>query len=395
MSEEFDMAPTRGSNTSGATRLTAPRDQKALLIWGAHADGRLDYFNDYVHKFTGAARKQLSGSRWLRLVHPDDRRLVLRRWIYSVATHAPYECELRIRKHDHSYHWFLMQVRPTPSSDAGCLRWLGTCTELKSDDGSLPAADMATDCLHRIVHDAAWNSCLHQQLGRDVDIAKANEGSDAIAHMLNQPLTAVLGNAQALQAMLNGTATLSELQETVADIVTEVRRAIQMLRNWRVACRGSALQLSLVRINGVVRDAGALLLDDLIANRCVLQLQLARHSPRVRIDTAQMQYALAVLIMNACETMTDVSGEGRRIRVRTLQPSSQRVQIEVVHGKASLQSDALEMLEPLQSTKPHHAPGLGLSICKKIVAAHDGRLEFLADPAHHRAGVRVELPVAS
>ena len=236
------------------------------------------------------------------------------------------------------------------------------------------------------------------RLGRDVDMtadmANANEWSSAIAHMLNQPLTAVLGNAQALQAMLNGTATISELQEAVVDIVTEVRRAIQILRSWRMACQGSELQLSLVRINSVVRDLAALLLDDLIANRCALHLQLARHSPRVRIDTGQMQYALAVLIMSACEAMPDVSAEGRRIRVRTLQPSSQRVHIEVVHGNASLQSDVLKMLEPVQSARLH-APGLGLSICKKIVAAHDGRLEFLTDPAHHGAGVRVELPVAS
>lgn len=268
-------------------------------------------------------------------------------------------------------------------------------TEVKSHEGSLPAASTAADSLQRIVHDAAWKSCLHQQqVGREVDFATVNEGSSAIAHMLNQPLTAVLGNAQALQAMLNGTATLSELQETVVDIVTEVRRAIQMLRIWRMACQGSSLQLSLVRINGVVRDAGALLLDDLIAHRCELQLQLARHSPRVRIDTGQMQYALAVLIVDACETMSDVSAECRRISVRTSQPSARHVHIEVVHGHASLQSEGIEMLEPVQSTK-WRTPGLGLSICKSIVAAHDGRLECLADPAHRRVGVRVELPVAS
>lgn len=389
------MAATSSHQTNDMMRSAALCDELPLLVWQAEADGLLSYFNERVFEYCGATHAELAGSGWLRVVHPEDRQRVVHRWACSLATRAPYEIVFRIRRHDKSYRWFLAQATPKLSPDKGGLRWIGACTEVQNYAGSMPAADPAGTFSPRMFHESTWAPWLHQRaLERVARRATAREASRAIAHVLNQPLTAILSNSQALQGMLNGPASHSELQQTVADIVEEVRRTIQVLRDWRMTLHGTALQLTSVRVNDIVRDAAALLLGDLVANRCELELRLSACSPTVRADAGQMQYALAMLIMNACEAMTDLPVESRRVRVRTFQASVKHACIEVADCGPSVRSGVLRVFEPPQTMRLPGS-GLGMAICKGIVEAHGGRLQFVTGPAPEGAVFRVELPVAS
>lgn len=389
------MAATSGHQTNDVMRRAGLCDELPLFIWQAEADGLLSYFNERVFEYTGATYADLAGSGWLRVMHPEDRQRVVHRWASSLATRAPYEIVCRVRNRDKSYRWFLAQAAPTLADDKGRLRWVGACAEVQRFSGSMPAVDPASTVSPRMFHESTWAPWLHQRaLERVARRATAREASRAIAHVLNQPLTAILSNSQALQGMLNGTAPLCELQQTVADIVEEVRRAIQVLRDWRVTLHGTALQLTSVRINDIVRDAAALLLGDLIANRCELELRLSACSPTTRADAGQMQYALAMLIMNACEAMTDLPVESRRVRVRTLQASAAHALIEVADSGPSVRSGVLRVFESPQTMRLPGS-GLGMAICKGIVEAHGGRLQFVTGPAPEGAVFRVELPVAS
>lgn len=389
------MAATLSRHTSEALQRAGLCDEVPVLIWQANANGLLNYFNQRVYEYSGATHEELVGSGWLRVVHPEDRQRVVHRWAYSLAAHVPYAIELRIRSRNNSYRWFLAQATPTMSQDKRCLGWVGACTEVQRYAAGMPTADQTSTASSRMFHESTWAPWLHQRaLERVARRATAREASRAIAHMLNQPLTAILSNSQALQGMLNGAAQLADLHLALADIVEEVRRAIQMLREWRATLQGSALRLTPLPINDIVRDAAALLLGDLVANRCELELQLSTHSPTVRVDTGQMQYALAMLIMNACEAMTDLPVESRRIRVRTLQTSAGHACIEVADRGPSVRSGVLRVFEPLHPMRLQGG-GLGLAICKGIVEAHGGRLQFVTGPALEGAAFRVELCVAS
>ncbi|HEY0685653.1 MAG TPA: PAS domain-containing sensor histidine kinase [Steroidobacter sp.] len=389
------MAATPSRQTGDATLRAAICDQAPVMIWQAQPDGLLDYFNERVFEYSGNTYEQLVGSGWLRLLHPDDRQRVVHRWAYSLATRAPYEIEFRIRKRDKAYRWFLAQAVPTISADKRHLQWVGACTEVQRYVASLPGADRADSNATRMLHETTWAPWLHQRALEGVARkATAREASRAIAHLLNQPLTAILSNAQALQGMLNGATEPDELNHAVADIVTEVRRAIQVLRDWRVTLQGASLQLSNVRIDDLVRDAAALILGDLIANRCELELRLSPHSPEVSADAGQMQYALAMLIMNACEAMTDLPVEARRIRVRTFQDSVQHACIEVADHGPGVRSAVLRVFEAPPSMRLPGS-GMGMSICKGIVEAHGGRLQLARGLAPEEAVLRVELPVAN
>jgi signal transduction histidine kinase len=347
-----------------------------------------------VFEYSGATHDKLAGSGWLRLVHPEDRQRVVHRWAYSLASRAPYEIEFRIRGRDRSYRWFLAQATPMLAQNPADLRWVGACTEVQRYAGSLPGAD-CENSLPRMFHAGTWAPWLHQrELERVARRATAREASRTIAHVLNQPLTAILSNSQALQRMLDDTTQPPELRQTVADIVAEVRRATQALRDWRLTLQGATLQLTRVGINEIVRDAAALLLGDLIANRCELELQLAPGLPRAKADAGQMQYALAMLIMNACEAMTDLPVESRRLCVRTSQTSTGQVCIEVADRGPGVRSGVLRLFEQPHGMRLPGA-GLGMSICKAIVEAHDGHLRFVTGSALEGAVVRIELPVAS
>lgn len=389
------MAATPSRRTGEAIAHAGLCDEVPLLIWQAEPDGLLSHFNERVFEYSGATHDELAGSGWLRVVHPEDRQRVVHRWAYSLATRAPYDIEFRIRRRDQSYRWFLVQATPTLAQDQSCLRWVGACTEVQRYAASISAAEVAESSAPRMFHESTWAPWLHQRaLERVARKATAREASRAIAHVLNQPLTAILSNAQALQGMLNGTAQLSELNMAVADIVSEVRRAIQVLRDWRVTLQGASMQLASVRINDIVRDAAALLLGDLVANRCELELRLSACSPLVRADAGQMQYALAMLIMNACEAMADLPVESRHIRVRTLQASAEHACIEVADRGPGVRSGVLRVFESPQSLRLP-GMGLGMAVCKGIVEAHGGRLQFVTGPAPEGAVFRVELPVAS
>lgn len=390
---ESPMVATSGQHTSEPIQRAGLCDELPLLIWQAEQNGLLTDFNERVYEYSGATYKQLAGSGWLRLVHPEDRPRVVHRWAYSLATRAPYEIDFRIRNRDRSYRWFLTQATPTISREKACLRWVGACTELERYAASMPAGDPTNTASPRVFHEGTWAPWLHQrELEGVARRATAREASRAISHVLNQPLTAILSNSQALQGMLNSSAEVSELNQVVIDIVEEVRRAIQVLRDWRMALQGASLQLTKVDMNEIVRDAAALLLGDLVANRCELELLLSPRAPVVRADAGQMQYALAILTMNACEAMLDLPIEARRIRVRTLQASAEHAWIEVADRGPGVRSGVLRVFEPPQ-TQRLPGSGLGMAVCKGIVEAHGGRLQFVTVP--EGAVSRIELPVAS
>lgn len=388
------MAATLGRQTSEAPQRASLCDEVPVLIWQADADGLVDHFNERVYEYSGATRDALVGSGWLHIIHPDDRQRCVHRWAYSLATRTPYEVELRLRSHDGTYRWFLAQAVPTIAHDGG-LRWVGVSTEVHRYAAGISIADDSVSAPRGMFHDGTWPPWLHQRaLERVARKATAREASSIISHLLNQPLTAILSNSQALQGMLNGDSQPAELNQTVADIVAEVRRAIRVLREWRVTSQGAGLQLMRVQLNDMVRDAAALLAGDLVADRCELELQLAQRSPEVRADAGQIQYALAMLVMNACEAMKDLPVESRRIRVRTLQDSAERACIEVADRGPGVRSGVLKAFEP-----PHprrlQGLGLGLAICKGIIEAHDGRLQFVTGPALEGAVFRMELPAAA
>ena len=142
-----------------------------------------------------------------------------------------------------------------------------------------------------------------------------------------------------------------------------------------------------------MRDAAALVLCDLVENRCELHLRLSPRSPAVRVDRGQMQYVLAMSIMNACEAMSQLPVDARCILVRTSH-SLEHACIDVADRGPGVRGGVLRVFESPQG-KRLPGTGMGMSICKGIVEAHGGRLQFVRGSALAGMVLRIELPVVS
>ena len=144
------------------------------------------------------------------------------------------------------------------------------------------------------------------------------ELSGSIAHELNSPLSAILNNAQAAQRILaNGQADLGEVQEILNEIVSEDRRAGEVIRRLQLWLKKGEVQRHSLCINEVVQDVLKLIRSELINQNVSVDIKLARDLPSVTGDLVQLQQVLLNLVVNACDAMADCDTPERRLLIRT------------------------------------------------------------------------------
>ena len=205
-------------------------------------------------------------------------------------------------------------------------------------------------------------------------VAMLGELSGSLAHELNQPLTAILSNAQAAQRFLaHSPPRLDKLGEILADIVKSDHRAGAVIQRLRSLLRKEEAQRDPLDINDVVEESLRLMRSDLMNRRVVVNTDLDEALPTVSGDRNQLQQVLLNLVINGCDAM-DGQKEDRRLLVRTRATAQGNVEISIADRGAGIPPVDLErVFEPFVTTKSHGL-GLGLAICRSIVEAHGGRL---------------------
>jgi C4-dicarboxylate-specific signal transduction histidine kinase len=225
-------------------------------------------------------------------------------------------------------------------------------------------------------------------------VTMLGELSGSLAHELNLPLTAILSNAQAAQRILaNSDADLTELREILNDIVTEDKRAGEVIRRLRLLLKKGEVQQHCLDINEVVEDVLKLMRSDLINQKVTVNCELARHLPTVTGDPVQLQQVLLNLVVNACDAMVDCNTPKRRLLIRTgTANENDAVLVSVTDRGGSIPEEKMEQIfEPFFTTK-EKGMGLGLSVCRTIIAAHRGKL-WAANNADCGATFHFSLPI--
>ena len=222
-------------------------------------------------------------------------------------------------------------------------------------------------------------------------VAMLGELSGSLAHELNQPLTAILSNAQAAQRILGqGTGNLDEIREILKDIVEDDRRAGEVIKRLRTLFRKEEVRYRTLEVNDVVLDVLKLLRSDLLNRDVVVSTELAAGLPTVDGDPVQLQQVLLNLVMNGCDSMDGAPGD-RRMTLRTAAAAAGEVEVSVAdRGRGIPPGDLERIFEPFVSTKAE-GMGLGLAVCRTIVAAHRGRL-WAANNADRGASFHFTLP---
>ena len=233
-----------------------------------------------------------------------------------------------------------------------------------------------------------------QQMAHLMRVALLGQLSGALAHELNQPLTAILSNAQAAQRFLKGDSVdLAEMRSILDDIVADDKRAGEVIQRLRSLLKRGEAQLQKVNMNDVVAETLKLCHGDLIARHVVVATTFAHGIAPVRGDRVQLQQVFLNLIINAADAMAAVAPEERRITIVT-KNSGDQVRVLVVdqgHGIPAQQMSRL--FEPFFTTK-EQGLGLGLSISRSIIAAHSGRL-WAENNLDRGVTIHLTLPVAA
>ena len=199
--------------------------------------------------------------------------------------------------------------------------------------------------------------------------------SGSLAHELNQPLAAILSNAQAaLRFMANNNYDRDELREILQDIVNDDKRAGEVIRGLRLLLKKGEMRREVLEANEVVRDVLKLMRSDILNARVHLISDLAPALPTVAGDRVQLEQVLLNLVMNGCDAMADTAASDRQLLVTTECVAGNGVRVSVADRGPGIPPEDLErVFEPFYTTKARGL-GLGLAVCRKIIAAHGGRL---------------------
>ena len=222
-------------------------------------------------------------------------------------------------------------------------------------------------------------------------VATVGQLSASIAHEVNQPLAAMLANAEAALRWLER-ANLEEVREGLKGIVSDGFRASDIIKNLRAMFKHDVQEKTLVDINKLVSSVLALVVIDLQKHEIELQTQLDERIPQVLGNQVQLQQVILNLVMNAIESMS--SSQTRVLHIKTELSQSNTVHVSIEDtGTGIKSSDVARVFKPMFTTKAR-GMGMGLSICQSIIENHTGRI-WVSPGANGGSVFNFELPTVA
>lgn len=350
----------------------AELSQRNQLILNSVAEGILGLDLEGNHTFVNAAAAKMLG------YEPDE---LLGRQSHSTWHHtkndgSPYpitECNIYAAYRDGKVH--------TSSSE---VFWRKDGTSFPSEYSSKPVRDQG-----RIVGavvtfmDISERKQMEEEARRQREhinllsrVSLLGEMTASLAHELNQPLSAIVSNANAaMRFMDKGKADPDTLREILVDVAADGRRAHDIIRNVRNTIkRGDAIR-ELVSLNEIVTSVAHMVQSDASAHSCEVKVSLANNLPAVVGDPTQIQQVLINLVGNAFEAMRDKPVNKRRIELTTERNGNETIRITVRDYGVGISDAARARLFEQFFTTKEEGLGMGLAIVRSIIESHGGKIE--------------------
>jgi PAS domain S-box-containing protein len=212
------------------------------------------------------------------------------------------------------------------------------------------------------------------QLAHANRVATIGHLTASIAHEVNQPIGALVTNAYAALRMLKAVPPdLDQASQALGDIVKDGRRVSDVIDRIRALAKKAPPRPRRLDINEVIIETMSVTRGEILKSGVALETQLARDLPPIRGDRVQLQQVVMNLVMNAIEAMGVVDGT-RELEIATGKDRGNQIFITVRDSGPPLKPECLDQFfEAFYSTKPT-GMGMGLSICRSIIEAHEGRI---------------------
>jgi two-component system, LuxR family, sensor kinase FixL len=206
--------------------------------------------------------------------------------------------------------------------------------------------------------------------------------ASSLAHELNQPLGAILRNAEAAQLLLQASPPdLEEVHAILSDICKDDHRAGEVIDRMRALLKRRGVERVELDFAELMDEVRVLVQPDATIRKVDLAIEVPRTLPPVRGDRVHLQQVLLNLILNGMDAMAEVPAGKRRLVVRARQADAGTVEVAVTDNGSGVPAAKLDRLfEPFVTTKPD-GMGLGLPISATIIRAHGGRIWAESGPA--------------
>jgi PAS domain S-box-containing protein len=372
-------------------------DAAPVMIWVSGTDKQCVWFNRPWLNFTGRDKQQELGNGWSEGVHPEDLDRCLKTYVDHFDARKEFRMEYRLRRYDQTYRWIDDTGIPRYARDGSFLGYIGSCTDVHQ------YRETQSDLRRRLLEIARLtrraDAAEVQNTKRAAELAHVNRLSVAaeltatIAHELNQPLAAILTNSETAKTLLVSSApNLEELREILTDIQRDDQRASDVIRRVRTLLKKAPFELKNNDLNEIARDTVELLSRLATSRETDLGSETVLDELQVKCDRTQLQQVIVNLILNAMDAMSAVPGANRRIAVTTMRIEN-FAEVAVSDTGPGISTDIVEMVfQPFFTTKPQ-GMGMGLSIARSIVEAHDGQI-WAESKTGNGAVIHVRLPLS-
>lgn len=298
----------------------------------------------------------------------------------ALDAHVPFR-DLVYRSRDRNGQPIYVRTSGKPFFDAegAFLGYRGVCTDVTA----AIRADQAEDALRKA----------QAELAHVTRVTTLGELTASIAHEINQPLAAVIANADACVSWLQRSPPdLKAARRSVEWIIEDGKRASDVIHHVRALAKRTDIEMVPLDANAVVREAVTLVQREMASHAVSVRMELSSALPRIFGDRIQLQQVLINLIMNGIEAMEGVQDRLRELAIRSATDGDDAVLMSVTDCGVGICEQATDRLFMPFFTTKSSGMGMGLSICRSIVEAHGGRLA--AAPNQGRgATFQVTLPV--
>ena len=312
---------------------------------------------DRARALHGFQEEVVDFERWLGAIHPDDLAAVRREAERAVWSGEEFNAEYRIRHPQRALRWLAAHGRSEAAADGRSVMMRGILRDITDRKG----AQYETEDLRR-------------ELAHSGRVTLLGQLSSSLAHELNQPLGAILRNAEAAQMLLQAAAPdLDELRAIVSDIRKDDRRAGEVIDRLRALLKRRSVELHPLAVEALVQDVLKVVRYDAGVRHVALDFIAVTGLPLALGDRVHLSQVLLNLIINGMDAVSELPVSSRRVVIEARHVDGM-IQVAVTDSGHGVAPEVVDnVFDPFYTTKAH-GMGMGLPVSRTIVEAHGGKL---------------------